>query len=182
MKIQQNKGKLIGNIAALVLFSVWGVFMVILDFDALGLGATLQPTGKMILFGIIKLSFAGSVLLFVSLIVKLAKKLRREILCVDGKGITYYDSIYPMGTILWKDVEHVYREPNAGSKRIVVDVKNKENYLRNIPQWRRKMLESGGKTGDLMIYISLADTDYTTEEVLKEIYRRKEAFDMRSAE
>ncbi len=94
----------------------------------------------------------------------------QNILVIDQKGITDKSSAISIGFISWGDIESCYITTVFNQKFISIDVKNLEEKIKELPFYKRVMINLNRKMGYSPVSITLNSTKYKPEEVLEIIH------------
>lgn len=163
--IYQNKK---GNIVYSVLSFIFVFISILSLFVHFDINIILEIIMKIILFfGVFFFGYAG-----IYFIIRMKKN--KEMLIINNKGITDKTSAISLGFIPWEEIEEAYIGSSVGNEFIELKIKNEEKYLKNLPFFKKLLINSNKKMGYEIVCITLNTTNYSVREVLMKIneYRK----------
>ena len=158
--IYQNKK---GNIVYSLLSFILAIIAILSLFVHFDINIILEIIMKIILsFGVFFFGYAGIYLIR-------RMKNNKEMLIINNKGITDNSSAISIGFIPWEEIEDAYIGSSVGNEFIELKIKNEEKYLKNLPFFKKLLINANKKMGYEIVCITLNTTNYSVREVLIKI-------------
>ena len=161
---QNKKGNIVYSILAFMLVII-ALLSLFVHFD---INIILEIIIKIVLlFGVFFFGYAG--IYFIR-----RMKKNKEMLIINNKGITDKISAISLGFIPWEEIEDAYIGGSVGNEFIELKIKNEEKYLKNLPFFKKLLINANKKMGYEIVCITLNTTNYSVREVLMKIneYRK----------
>ncbi len=179
IEIMRNKGSTVKLLFICVVFVLLGIYAgLFMDFDRLDgvVGAILSTVVGGLLARAVMLAAAAACAAAFVLILRQSKN-GKPLFTADENGVTDYSAVASAGvTVHWDNIKRIYIGVYKNQKFIELELNDTENFLRVLPESKRRNAVAYMNLGHQPVCITFVGTNIKPEDVLPDLVRLWEKY------